>query len=231
MRAKASGSTPSAPATSRRPCFTRRGRRAAWIRNRRDVKPMLPARPAESPRLRKWRPSWRFWRLMPPPRLPGPPFPSTVAIPLIRLWPSCPRRRTCRRHAGYVLSERATEMPAVDHDVAAGHETAGVRGQQQQCAGQLLDLPDALHRYHAVQPLLVAGLHGVLVDLGLEEAGRDGIDPDAVARPLQRQTLRHVLHTGLGRVVGHQHLRHAAAEDGGDIDDAAGFLRLDEPLR
>jgi hypothetical protein len=67
-------------------------------------------------------------------------------------------------------------------------------------------------------PLL--GLPVVVVDLGVDVAGADGVDIDAEAPPLQRHRPGHLHHGGLAHAV-HANLRqHLEARHAGNVDDA-----------
>ena len=59
------------------------------------------------------------------------------------------------------------------------------------------------------------------VHLGLDIAGADRVDADAVARPFHGERARQMDEPGLRRVVGRHLADRAQAQDRGDVDDAA----------
>ena len=64
----------------------------------------------------------------------------------------------------------------------------------------------------------------VLVELGVDRTGTDGVDAHAVGRQLQGQRPRQADDAGLGHVVGGHQRGRVLAVDRGDVDDRARIL-------
>lgn len=88
-------------------------------------------------------------------------------------------------------------MAAVYGEAAAGHVAGGVAGQQEQGAVELAHLADAAHGDAFDHGGGVVAAEERVVDLGLEIAWRDGVDADAVARPVQGEQAGKVRNGGL----------------------------------
>lgn len=78
-------------------------------------------------------------------------------------------------------------MAAVDGEAAAGHVASCLAGEQEEGAVELAHLSGAAHGDALDHGLAVVALEKVVIDLGLEIARRDGVDADAMARPVERQ--------------------------------------------
>src|SRR5581483_3355134 len=121
------------------------------------------------------------------PRPPAAPRPKAEARSAV----SWPRPVDVRR-------PRLEEMrAAVDHNRLAGDELAGIAGEIEDGAGEILALEVALQRLvvaDRLHALLVLGAEEFLGALGEHRGGRDGVDADPIAPQLARQGARHADH-------------------------------------
>src|SRR6185437_590847 len=109
--------------------------------------------------------------------------------------------------------------PAVDHDGGAGDVGPCVGDQQQQRAVEVAVVAEAAHRDVALDGRAGLAVEVVVVDLGDEPAGRDGVDAYALEGELERQRLGGLHHGGFRHRVGGGALGDAEAEHRGDVDD------------
>src|SRR5712671_5384267 len=151
-------------------------------------------------------------RQMPPP------------APLIRAaFPASCMRRLPSQHYG----------AAIDRDGLAGDKAAGVGNQPQHRTGEIGWLQIALNGLaglDGVQCAIELRAEKLASPLGHDGAGRQRVDPDAVAAELARQAPRQADHRGLrGRIM--QPVRHAVGcRKRGDVDDAAAARALGDRL-
>src|SRR6185312_4197578 len=111
-------------------------------------------------------------------------------------------------------------LPAVDRERRARDEAALVGHQEQHPAGDLLGLAEAADGDAGddlLQHFLGHGAH----HLGVDIAGGDGVDGDALAGALLGQGLGEAVDARLGGGVVHLAVLPGLAVDGADVDDAA----------
>src|SRR6185437_11785003 len=111
------------------------------------------------------------------------------------------------------------DLPAIDHQRRAGDVAAGVGYQQQQCAVEITSRAEAAHRDVALELFAGFAHQIVVVDLGDEPAGGDGVDAHAPEGELDRQRLSDLDDGRLGGGIGSDALGDAEAEHRGDVDD------------
>src|SRR5215208_8416925 len=123
-------------------------------------------------------------------------------------------------------SQRRHEVPAVDRDRRAGHPARGVRTEEQEGAVEILRLPEPAHGDALQHRLAVLGRKEPGVDVGRDVARCERVDADAVARPFERVSFRHLHDAGLRDRIRRRAARNPEAEDRGDVDDRAAALGL-----
>src|SRR6185503_9365523 len=119
------------------------------------------------------------------------------------------------------------QRTAVDDEALAGDEIAVGRGEEDTGADEIVRHLLALDGAGIGHRLAVIDVIVAPADIfGRGEAGRDGVDADAVLAELGRERARHAEDRALGRDV-MQHLRRAAPHRArGDVDDLAVILAL-----
>src|SRR2546430_6749217 len=139
-------------------------------------------------------------------------------------WPEAPMTTTRTVELACVLPRRGA---AVDDERLALDERGGVGGEEHGGIRDLVHLApaadadavgDGLVGLLALGPAL---LEHVDVALGHDGAGRDAVDPDALASPRHGQLAGERDDRALGRAVVGHHRRAVDAGDGGDVDDGA----------
>src|SRR6202453_5081558 len=124
----------------------------------------------------------------------------------------CPMPQLVKIAAGRVA------LPAVKRNGLAGQPLATVGEQKRREILQFLDMADTAHGVAALRPRarLDAGIEPLAGTFGRNFAGRNGVEPDAVAAPLGRQRHGHGVN---GRFAhGRRHDVGAAVVDPGTHD-------------
>lgn len=119
-------------------------------------------------------------------------------------------------------------VTTVDEDVSARHEGAGVAGEEDGQAVEVIDGAEAVLGRQGAPDLLLGLEGGDAVERRVHVAGGDAVDADAVLGPLGGERLAQLHHARLGGVVAALLLR--VVDDGpahaGHEDDGAGLVRL-----
>ena len=112
-------------------------------------------------------------------------------------------------------------MTAIHRQGGAGDETARLGGQKQQRAIKLAFAAQTAEG-NAVDQRLTGGRgEEFSIEWGFDIARAQRIDPDAIARPFQRQRPRHLDHSRFAGGIGRHRARDPQPGNRGDIDDAA----------
>ena len=162
--------------------------------------------------------------------------PRSGASPVISQRPRAARRgeepRQCRAAGRRRRGRRqiaATRVAAIDRDDRAGDIGARRRGQQQHRAVEIVGLRRPGATGSARRASCPASLSQELaVEIGLDIAGRERVDEDAVARQLHRQHMGQMNEPGLGRAIARHPRDRARRQHRGDVDDPSRPPALDQ---
>ena len=119
-----------------------------------------------------------------------------------------------------IWKNAAGEEAPVDRQHLAAHEAGRLRGEEHRRPGQLLDPAPPLHRGAEEQLAAPVGaVQELLVQLGAEDAGGDGVHAHAVGGPFHGQGAGQAGHARLAGRVGRDLVQAHEGGERADVDD------------
>src|SRR5712671_1099747 len=143
---------------------------------------------------------------------------------------SAPLASARKRDSG-ARSNGGNAVAAIDCDNRAGHIGARRRGQKKQRAVEIRRLRDPPQRNTVDQPLAGLALEVLAIKIGLDIAGRQRVDENAVTRQLHRQHMGQVNQARLRRAIRWHPADRARTQHRGDVDDPSRPLQLNQVMR